>query len=88
MFWVIHVKSEKELSELKELLSDLIWINGVVATELIRITENTAAILRGKQTVSSCGPQHTKINEQIIEILEKYLPEKSATLREHVLKHE
>nr|MDO8082432.1 hypothetical protein [Candidatus Freyarchaeota archaeon] len=82
------MKAEKELNELKELLRDLIWINGVVATELIRITENTAAILRGKQTVSPCGPQHTKINEQIIEILEKYLPEKTSTLREHVLKHE
>lgn len=88
MFWVIDVKSERELNELKELLRDLIWINGVVATELIRITENTAAILNGKKTVSACGPQHTKINEQIIEILEKYLPEKTSTLREHVLKHE
>lgn len=82
------MKDEKELKELKELLMDLIWINGVVATELIRITENTAAILRGGQKESSCGPQHTKINTQIIEILEKYLPEKTVTLREHVLKHE
>jgi hypothetical protein len=85
---VIYVKNERELEELKELLKDLIWINGVVATELIRITENTATILSGKKTVSPCGTQHTKINEQIIEILEKYLPEKTGTLREHVLKHE
>jgi hypothetical protein len=82
------VKDEKELKELKKLLIDLIWINGVVATELIRITENTAALLMGGRKESSCGSQHTKINEQIIEILEKYLPEKTSTLREHVLKHE
>ncbi|MEM3526283.1 MAG: hypothetical protein QXV37_02610 [Candidatus Jordarchaeaceae archaeon] len=82
------MKNEKELKELKEILTDLIWINGIIATELIRITENTAAILKGKQTISPCGPQHAKINEKIIEILEKYLPEKTSILREHVLKHE
>jgi hypothetical protein len=85
---VIYVQAENELNELKELLKDLIWLNGIIATELIRITENTAGILRGKQSASACGPQHAKINEQIIEILEKYLPEKTSTLREHVIKHE
>ena len=57
------------MERLEELLKDLIWLNGVIATELIR------------------GPQHTKINEQIIEILEKHLPERVGILKEHVLKH-
>ncbi len=85
---MIYVETKRELNELKELLIDLIWLNGVVATELIRITENTAAILMGKENTSPCGPQHTKINEQVIEILEKHSPEKTKTLKKHVLKHE
>ena len=84
---MIYVETEREIIELKELLKDLIWLNGVIATELIRISENTAAILLGKESVSPCGPQHTKINERVIEILEKHSPEKIRTLKEHVLKH-
>jgi len=75
------------MERLEELLKDLIWLNGVIATELIRITENTASILMGRDAVSPCGPQHMKINEQIIEILEKHLPERVGILKEHVLKH-
>jgi hypothetical protein len=79
---------EKELKELKEVLRELIWLNGVIATELIRITENTAAILSGKEKAGSCTLEHARINEQIIEILEKNLPEKTRTLKKHVLGHE
>ena len=32
--------------ETKEMLADLIWLNAVIATELIQITENSSAILR------------------------------------------
>ena len=79
---------EKELEEIKEFLRELIWLNGVIATELIRITENTAAILSGKGKIDGCTLEHAKINEQIIEILEKNLPEKTKTLKKHVLGHE
>lgn len=83
------MKAKREnVNGLKELLRDLVWLNGVIATELIRITENTAAILMGKDSTSPCGPQHAKLNEQIIEILEKHLPEKIEILKGHVLKHE
>lgn len=78
----------KEVKELKEILRELIWLNGVIATELIRITENTAAILSGKEKADSCTLEHAKINEQIIEILEKNLPEKTRTLKKHILGHE
>jgi len=42
------------MERLEELLKDLIWLNGVIATELIRITENTASILMGRDAVSPC----------------------------------
>jgi len=32
--------------EIKEMLADLIWLNALIATELIQVTENTSAILR------------------------------------------
>ena len=32
--------------EMKEMLADLIWLNALIATELIQVTENTSAILR------------------------------------------
>ena len=32
--------------ETKEMLADLVWLNAVIATELIQITENSSAILR------------------------------------------
>ena len=32
--------------ETREMLADLIWLNALIATELIQVTENTSAILR------------------------------------------
>ncbi len=32
--------------EFKEMLADLIWLNALIATELIQVTENSSAILR------------------------------------------
>ena len=34
---------------IKNMLSDLIYINGIIATELIKVTENTATIRRGEE---------------------------------------
>jgi len=35
-----------EAEETKAMLADLIWLNAVIATELIQITENVSALLR------------------------------------------
>ena len=35
-----------EDAELKSMLADLIWLNALIATELIQVTENTSAIMR------------------------------------------
>ena len=44
------------------MLADLLWLNAVIATELIQITENTSAILRksppppvASPSTTSCG---------------------------------
>ncbi len=79
------------LMYLKVMIADLIFVNGVIATELINITENTAAIRYGEEFLSntSCQSEHLELNKRLIQILKKYqkTPDAIASLEEHVLKH-
>lgn len=76
---------------IKNMLADLIFINGVIATELIKVTENTATIRRGEEFLqeTSCLKEHKELNYKIIEILKKYQrkPEDLVGLEKHVLEH-
>jgi len=76
---------------IKNMLADLIYINGIIATELIKVTENTATIRRGEEFLekTSCLAEHKDLNYKIIEILKRYQrkPEDVAGLEKHVLKH-
>jgi hypothetical protein len=75
---------------IKNMLADLIYINGIVATELIKVAENTATIRHGEKFLNNTTflTEHNKLNTQIIEILKKYQksPEDLAELTTHVLK--
>ena len=75
----------------KAMIADLIFVNGVIATELINITENTAAIRHGEEFLSnsSCQAEHHELNKKLMHILEKYQKNQDAmaSLEEHVLKH-
>ena len=79
------------LSDIKKALSDLLYINGIIATELIKITENTAVIRRGEEFLnkSSCIDEHNQLSKHIIDIIKKISPksEEIASLEKHVLKH-
>ncbi|MFW9939782.1 MAG: hypothetical protein ACFFFT_01985 [Candidatus Thorarchaeota archaeon] len=76
---------------IKNMLSDLIYINGIIATELIQVTENTATIRHGEKFLNktTCIAEHNQLNKKIIEILKKYqrTPEDLEGLESHVLKH-
>jgi len=76
---------------IKNMLADLIYINGIVATELIKVTENTATLRHGEEFLkkTTCLAEHNQLNKKIIEILEKYQksPDDIAGLASHVLKH-
>jgi len=76
---------------IKNILADLIYVNGVIATELIKITENTATIRRGEEFLdkTSCPAEHHELNKKIIEIVSKYQrkTEDTTILASHVLKH-
>jgi len=77
---------------IKNMMADLIYINGIIATELIKVTENTATIRRGEEFLnkSTCPAEHNQLNKKIIEILKKYqkTAEDLAGLESHVLKHD
>ena len=70
-----------------EVLKDLSFINAVIATELIRITENTAIMAKGAQVIEKCGVEHQQLSEKIIELVDKYKPTANELLKKHVLKH-
>lgn len=76
---------------IKNMLADLIYINGIIATELIKVTENTATIRRGEEYLNktSCPSEHHELNKKVIEIVRKYQrkPTDLAALETHVLKH-
>ncbi|MFX1314898.1 MAG: hypothetical protein ACFE9T_03480 [Promethearchaeota archaeon] len=77
---------------IKTMLADLIYINGVIATELIKVTENTATIRHGEEFLrtTNCLTEHQELNEKIIEIVKKYKSKKEdfIGLERHVMKHQ
>lgn len=70
----------------KDMLADLIWLNAVVATELIQITENTSAIVRKSSPPASCLAEHHALRETALAIAEKYRP--GTALAQHLGKHQ
>jgi len=76
------------LKDIRNILSDLIFINGIIATECIRITENTAVLRHGEEFLnnSSCIQEHNLLNDRIVRIIKKYCDE-TKSLEKHVLKH-
>ena len=73
------------------MLADLIYINGIIATELIKVAENTATIRHGEEflNTTTCLAEHNKLNEKVIDILKRYQksPIDLAGLDKHVLKN-
>lgn len=73
------------------MLSDLIYLNAIIASELIKITENSATIRHGKEFLeeTACLEEHNELNKSIIQIVKKYnkSPDDAAKLESHVLKH-
>jgi len=78
------MKDKEKKEELSELLKDLVWINGVVAMEIIRISENMAEATRGSET-EKCREEHQEILKKIIKVLGKYSPD--SLLKEHIETH-
>jgi len=72
--------------ETTEMLADLIWLNALIATELIQVTENTSAILRKSSPPASCLAEHHALRETALAMAEKYRP--GTMLAQHLGKHQ
>jgi hypothetical protein len=72
--------------ETHEMLADLIWLNAVIATELIQITENSSSILRKTSPPASCLAEHHALRETALAMAEKYRP--GTLLAQHLGKHQ
>lgn len=68
------------------MLADLVWLNAVIATELIQITENTSAILRKTPPPESCIVEHHALRMAALAMAEKYQP--GTALAQHLTKHQ
>lgn len=84
-FPVIHMEANA-YEELRRMLSDLLWLNALIATELIQVTENTSAILREGRIPISCLEEHAALKQIALEIAEKYRCE--GVLRQHLKGHQ
>jgi len=72
--------------ETQEMLADLIWLNALIATELIQVTENTSAILRNAPPPASCLVDHNALRTTALNIAEKY--RKDTALARHLGTHQ
>lgn len=72
--------------ELKIMLKDLLWLNSVIATELIQITENTSQILRKDNIPETCRAEHAELRRRALEIAERCYS--CQALKDHLEKHQ
>jgi hypothetical protein len=72
--------------EIKQMLADLIWLNALIATELIQVTENTSAILRKAPPPESCLKDHNALRATALSIAEHY--HMGSALAQHLGKHQ
>jgi hypothetical protein len=75
-----------EYDETRQMLADLIWLNAVIATELIQVTENTSAILRKAPPPESCLRDHNALRQTALAIAVKYRAD--TALARHIGDHQ
>ena len=72
--------------EVIEMLRDLLWLNAVIATELIQQTENLSVMARNASPPASCLLEHQQIRETALAIADRYRP--GTALHTHLTGHQ
>ena len=59
---------------MKNMFNDLLFINSVIATQLVKITENLTALRHGEEFLkkSIILQEYNNLNKDILNILDKY----------------
>lgn len=78
---------KKEISELKELLADVVFIISVMSTEVIQQTENSSKALHG-EVPAGCRSAHYRLREHIVQISSKWNRDRTADLKKHLFGHD
>ncbi|NHI93482.1 MAG: hypothetical protein EAX96_13425 [Candidatus Lokiarchaeota archaeon] len=75
--------------EIVDLLKDLLYVNTIIAVEVLQITENSSKIARKSDIIPpQCIESHGKIREKLIGLLEKHFQTNNfKDLSDHALKH-
>ncbi len=73
-------------TEIREMLADLVWLNALIATELIQVTENTSSILRKSPPPEGCMREHAALRATVLQMAEKYRP--GTMLVQHLTGHQ
>ena len=75
-----------ETHDIMAVLGDLVWIQALIATELIQITENTSMLARNAPPPGRCLTEHHELRLATLAIAEKYRP--VTELRTHLTGHQ
>ena len=74
------------LARIEQMLGDLVWLNAVIATELIQITENSSSILRKEAPPETCLEDHNAIRAEALRIAGQY--SQNGALHQHLNRHQ
>ena len=79
-------KKPEPKEDMADMLRDLIWLNAVIATELIQQTENSSVMARNAPPPASCILEHQAIRETALAIADRYRP--GTALHAHLKGHQ
>ena len=79
---------------MKNMFNDLLFINSVIATQLVKITENLTALRHGEEFFKKSAylQENNNVNKDILNILDKYSKlsdeiDRKIRLEKHVFQH-
>lgn len=74
------------LGRIEQMLGDLVWLNAVIATELIQLTENSSSILRKEAPPETCRQDHDALRAEALRIAARY--SQDTALDRHLTRHQ
>lgn len=82
-------KRPSEHEQLLKRLDALIWLNAVIASELIQITETNVRVINGKHGTipEHCISEHKELRRCALKMAKEFCPTESEILNKHLKWH-